>query len=116
MMLQALIEYAEREGLGDLDFEPIGVRWLIDITTDGKLQGQPICLDEPGTGRKETKSKRVVRPRSDPDFVAHGRSYFLCDNLERSALWLEDETKLAARRINQAYFLSLLSEAASGCL
>lgn len=115
MMLQALIEYAERQGLGDLDFEPTGVRWLIDITTDGKLRGQPICLDEPIIGRKGTKPKRVVRPRSDPDFVAHGRSYFLCDNLERSALWLEDETKLAARRINQAYFLSLLAEAASGC-
>jgi len=115
MMLQALIAYAEREGLGDLDFEPIGVRWLIDITSDGKLRGQPICLDEPITGRKGTRPKRVIRPRSDPDFVSHGRSYFLCDNLERSALWVEDETKLAARQINQAYFLSLLTEAASGC-
>lgn len=115
MMLQALIEYAEREGLGDLDFEPIGVRWLIDITSDGKLRGQPICLDEAITGRKGTRPKRVVRPRSDPDFVAHGRSYFLCDTLERSALWVADETKLAARRMNQAYFLSLLAEAASGC-
>lgn len=35
MMLQALIAYAERENLGDPDFETVGVRWLISLTPDG---------------------------------------------------------------------------------
>ena len=30
-MLQALIEYAEREGLGDADFHEVSVRWLVPL-------------------------------------------------------------------------------------
>jgi CRISPR-associated protein Csd1 len=113
MMLQALIAYAEREELGDANFETVGVRWLISLDKTGNLAGViPLAesLDD-----KKPKPKRVERPKSDPDFVSHGRSYFLCDNLERSVLLVEEDTKREKRKINQAYFVSLLEAAANEC-
>jgi len=114
MMLQALIAYAEREGLGDPDFETIGVRWLIALDSHGNLAGDPIPLVE-NPGEKKARPKRLVRPKSDPDFVSHGRSYFLCDSLERSTAFVEDNAKREKRRVNQAYFVGLLVEAAKSC-
>ncbi|MCC6354445.1 MAG: type I-C CRISPR-associated protein Cas8c/Csd1, partial [Verrucomicrobiae bacterium] len=113
MMLQALIAYAERENLGDADFAPVGVRWLISLDRTGKLAGV-VPLSE-SSGGKKPRPKRVERPSSDQDFVAHGRSYFLCDNLERSILMVEDDAKREQRRINQSYFISLLDAAAKDC-
>ena len=46
MMLQALIAYAERENLGDANFETVGVRWLISLDKTGKPAGGPIPLSE----------------------------------------------------------------------
>jgi len=112
-MLQSLIAYAERNGLGDADFEPIGVRWMISIDRTGNLAGL-IPLAE-NLGDKKLKPKRLERPKSDPDFVSHGRSYFLCDSLERSVLLVEDDSKREKRKINQAYFVSLLDTAANEC-
>jgi hypothetical protein len=57
MMLQALIAYAERENLGDPDFEKIGVRWLISLDASGKLAGGPIPLVE-NPGEKSRAPKR----------------------------------------------------------
>lgn len=113
-MLQALIAYAERESLGDPDFETVGVRWLISLDFSGKLAGDPIPLIENLTDKKP-RPKRIVRPKSDPDFVSHGRSYFLCDSLERSAVFVDDDEKREKRRVNHAYFVGLLDEAAKGC-
>src|ERR1039458_4881195 len=92
MMLQALIAYAEREHLGDPDFETVGVRWLISLGRDGQLSGDPIALAA-NPDEKKSKPKRLIRPKSDPDFVSHGRSYFLCDSLERATVFVEDEAK-----------------------
>ncbi len=114
MMLQALIAYAEREKLGDPDFETVGVRWLIPLDGSGKLAGGPIPLAE-NPDAKKPRPKRLTRPKSDPDFVSHGRSYFLCDSLERCLLFVDDPNKAAKRRINQAYFIGLLDEAAKFC-
>jgi CRISPR-associated protein Csd1 len=115
MMLQALIDYAKRESLGETaDFESIGVRWLIPIGRASKLAGGPIPqYDNPD--EKKPRPKRVLRPKSDPDFVGHGRAYFLCDSLERCLLFLDDEAKLLKRKVNQAYFIQLLEEAAKEC-
>jgi CRISPR-associated protein Csd1 len=113
MMLQALIAYAERENLGDADFATVGVRWLISLDKAGKFAGV-IPLAE-NSDDKKPKPKRLVRPNSDPDFVSHGRSYFLCDTLERSLLFVEEAAKLEKRKLNQAYFVSLLDAAASEC-
>lgn len=114
MMLQALIAYAEREKLGDADFETIGVRWLIPLDASGKLAGGPIPLAE-NPDDKKPRPKRLTRPKSDPDFVSHGRSYFLCDSLERCLLFVEDPDKLLKRKVNQAYFIGLLEDAAKSC-
>lgn len=113
MMIQALIAYAERENLGDPDFETVGVRWLVSLTADGQLAGLIPSVENPG--EKKPRPKRMVRPKSDPDFVAHGRSYFLCDSLERATVFVEDDSKREKRRENQSYFLNLLEEAAKGC-
>lgn len=114
-MLQALIAYAKRENLGDdPDFEPVNVRWLIPLDRDGKLAGDPIPLaDDPGA--KKPRPKRLIRPKSDPDFVSHGRAYFLCDSLERSTVFVEEEAKREKRRVNQSYFVALLDAAAEDC-
>ncbi|MHB1953245.1 MAG: type I-C CRISPR-associated protein Cas8c/Csd1 [Sulfobacillus sp.] len=111
MMLQALIDYAERENLGDPDFMPVGVRWLISLDNTGKLAGVIPLVD----GSDDKKPKRIERPKSDPDFVSHGRSYFLCDTLERSILFVEDADKLEKRRLNHGYFTSLIEEASNDC-
>ena len=113
MMLQALVAYAERENLGDADFATVGVRWLISLDTAGNLAGA-IPLAE-NSDDKKPKPKRLKRPNSDPDFVAHGRSYFLCDTLERSLLFVGEAAKLEKRKLNQAYFVSLLDAAANEC-
>ncbi len=114
MMLQALIAYAERENLADLDFETVGVRWLIALDRNGQLSGDPIALAA-NPDEKKPKPKRLLRPKSDPDFVSHGRSYFLCDSLERATVFVEDEAKREKRRVNQAYFAGLIEEAARDC-
>ena len=113
-MLQALIAYAEREKLGDADFETVGVRWLIPLDRAGNLAGDVIPLSD-NPEEKRPRPKRIVRPKSDPDFISHGRSYFLCDSLERSVLFIEEAAKLEKRRINQIYYVGLLEEAAKDC-
>jgi len=114
MMLQALIAYAERENLGEADFESVGVRWLIPLDERGRLAGGPIPLFD-NSDDKKPKPKRMLRPKSDPDFVSHGRSYFLCDSLERSLVFVEEASKREKRKINQCYFIGLLDAAANDC-
>ena len=113
MMLQALIAYAERNNLGDADFETVGARWLISLSVSGDLAGViPLAV---GSDGNKPRPRRVDRPKSDPDFVSHGRSYFLCDSLERSVLLVDEDAKLEKRKINQAYFVNLLDAAAKEC-
>jgi len=117
MMLQALIAYAERLKLAENpDFEAVGIRWLIPLDARGKLAGGPIPQFEAGTpDARKPKPRRVVRPKSDPDFVGHGRSYFLCDTLDRCLLFTDDDEKQAKRKVNQDYFIQLLETAANDC-
>ena len=114
MMLQALVEYAKRQGIGDPYFEGVGTRWIIPTTIGGQLKGGPIPIFDDADSKKP-KPKRRIRPRSDPDFVSHGRSYFLCDSLERCLLFVEDDERLAKRRVNQLYFIGLIEEAMQKC-
>jgi hypothetical protein len=37
MILQSLIAFAERENLGDADFETVAVRWLIPLDKTGNF-------------------------------------------------------------------------------
>ena len=117
MILQALLAYAERENLGDADFEPVGVRWQIPLTADGKLAGSPIPLsDDPSA--KKPPAKTLRRPFTSPNELTQtgnkARSYFLCDSLERATLYLDPKTpeKHENRRAQHRYFRGLLTAAA----
>ncbi len=116
-MLQALIAYAERENLGDADFETVGVRWLVPLDAAGKLAGGPIPLAE-NPDEKKPRAKQFARPFTSPNELNQGtKSHFLCDTLERATLLLDPKAaeKAAARSTQHDYFKSLLTEAASAC-
>jgi CRISPR-associated protein Csd1 len=117
MILQALLAYAERDGLGDADFEPVGVRWLIPLTADSHLSGRPIPLsDEPSA--KKPPPKTLSRPFTSPNELTQtgnkARAYFLCDSLERATLFLDSKfpEKHENRRAQHRYFRGLLTSAA----
>ena len=117
MMLQALIAYAEREKLGDANFEVVGVRWLIPLDQHGKLACGPIPLLE-NPGDKKPRPKMLVRPFTSPNELNQGtKSHFLCDTLERATLFLDPKAteKAEARRVQHAYFQKMLEEAAAAC-
>ena len=48
MILQALMKYAEREGIGDADFETVGLRWFVSISRIGTLSGPHVDLASDG--------------------------------------------------------------------
>ncbi len=117
MMLQALIAYAERENLGDADFEAAAVRWLIPLDLDGKLAGGPIPLFE-NPDEKKPRPKMLMRPFTSPNELNQGtKSHFLCDTLERATLLLDPKAteKAVARRVQHTYFQAMLEEAAGAC-
>lgn len=117
MILQALLAYAERENLGDADFEPVGVRWQIPLTIDGHLSGRPIPLSDNPTANRPS-AKTLKRPFTSPNELTQtgekARSYFLCDSLERATLFLDPKfpKKHENRHAQHRYFRGLLSAAA----
>ena len=117
MMLQTLIAYAAREGLGDADFYDADVRWQIPLDATGRLTGPPIPLsDDPSA--KKPRPRKLRRPFTSPNELTQGdKSHFLCDTLERAALFLDPKTpeKADGRRTQHGYFKSLLTEAATAC-
>ncbi len=115
MMLQALIAYAERENLGDADFEPVKVTWQVEVTSAGKFAGSVVDL-RAGSGNGKTPMK-LIRPFTRGDDVGHGRSHFLSDNLERALLYFQkaDAQKETARRPQFEFFKALLREASGKC-
>ena len=115
MMLQALIAYAERENLGDPDFEAASIHWLISISSDGKLSGDPTPLyDDPGA--KKPQPKKLLRAFTSPNELNQGdKSHFLADSLERAVLMPNPKApeKAEGRRVQHTYFKKLLGEAAA---
>ena len=112
MMLQALIEYAERKGLGDADFASADIRWEIPLDAKGKLCGGPIALTEDATAKKPLP-KKMLRPYTSPNELNQGdKSHFLCDTLERCVQML-DEKSPPARRVQHGYFKMLLQQTAA---
>lgn len=111
MMLQALVEYAERKGLGDADFAGADVRWEIPLDTKGKLCGGPIALSEDASAKKPLP-KKMLRPYTSPNELNQGdKSHFLCDTLERCVQMLDAKSS-PARRVQHGYFKALLEETA----
>jgi CRISPR-associated protein Csd1 len=111
MMLQALIAFAEREGLGDADFASVDVRWEIPLDAKGKLRGGPIALSEDATAKKPPP-KKMLRPYTSPNELNQGdKSHFLCDTLERCVQMLDAKSS-PARRVQHGYFKTLLQQTA----
>lgn len=115
-MLQALIALADREGLGDPDFEETAIHWLLPLNGDGSLSGPPVQLLANSDAKKPTP-KTYKRPFTSPNELSQGgRSHFLADNLERVLLFNPKEPdKAQSRRNSQLYFKNLLTEAAQSC-
>lgn len=112
MMLQALLALAEREHLGDPDFAPVGVRWLLPVTAAGEFAGPPIPVAADPDAKKP-RPKEMFRPFTSQNELNQGdRSNFLCDTLERAALFLDAKSNPARTRQHE-YFKSLLAEAAA---
>ena len=68
-MLEALIEYAERESLGDADFHEASVRWLVPLDAAGNLVGGPIeLMDNPDakSPNRERSPVRLLNKRNSP--------------------------------------------------
>ncbi len=119
MMLQALIEYAERENLGDADFHEASVRWLVPLDFSGNLTGGPIeLLDNPDA--KKPKPKMLLRPFIEQKKLTvstRPRAFFLCDTLERAVNYPDPKKpeRSERREGSHAYFKQLLKEAAGEC-
>ena len=111
MMLQALIAYAERENLGDPDFEKVDVEWVIPINAVGHLAANVIDLRE--------KPRRSLRPFTEQKQLTDARrprAHFLCDCLERALGYGKAGESPSARRLNShKYFKQLLTDALTAC-
>lgn len=112
-MLQALIQYAEREKLGeDPDFELADVHWLIPVTKAGHLASTLMDLREsPKRKSVPTLEQKLLTDAHRP------RARFLCDSLERSLGWFDSrKPQRAARALGSfTFFKELLEEALSQC-
>ncbi len=119
MMLQALIEYAEREDLGDADFHEAPVRWLIPLDVFGNLTGGPIELLD-NSGAKKPKPRTLTRPfieQKELTIASRPRAFFLCDTLERAVNYpdLKKPERAERREGSHVYFKQLLEAAAGEC-
>jgi CRISPR-associated protein Csd1 len=115
MILQALIEYAERSGAQSPDFSTVGVRWLVNLDGKGAYLGLIELFEDPTA--KKLRPKRLVRPFTSPNQISSGKqSHFLCDTLERALGWAEKDAVVKESRQGQhLYFKALLTEAAQTC-
>lgn len=109
-MLQALIEYAERENLGDPDFAPADIKWVIPLDANGHPAGPPIDL------RKSPK--RTLIPLLEQKLLTDAkrpRARFLCDSLERSLGLVDPKKPERADRVKGSldFFKDLLRQAAA---
>lgn len=114
MMIEALIAYAERENLGDADFERVKVRWAISLDAAGNFAGVIPLSENPD--EKKPKPKLFLRPFTPSNQTSSGEvSHFLCDSLERAVLWLDEESasKADRRKTQHEFFKSLLRQAAN---
>lgn len=118
MILQALIEYAEREDLGDADFHEAPVRWLVSLDASGNFTGVIPLLDPDA---KKSKPQTLTRPfieQKELTVASRPRAFFLCDTLERAVNYPDPKKPERAERRegSHAYFKQLLEAAAGECL
>ena len=65
MILKALVELSEREGLmGDLDYQPKAVRWIVTINSEGQMLGEIADTLPRGRQARAAPTGRVSHPQS----------------------------------------------------
>ena len=118
MMLRRLVEYAERlERQGELPprmYSPTRIRWLIDLSPDGKLEGFLCTASESDKGPAR-RGKEYLAPHVDR--TSGVRAKLLADRADY-ALGLVDAVstaRRAAQRAAEAHraFATLVSECAT---
>ena len=118
-MLEALIEYAERESLGDADFHEASVRWLVPLDAAGNLVGGPIeLMDNPDA--KKPKPRTLTRPfieQKKLTVASRPRAFFLCDTLERAVNYPDPKKpeRAGRREGSHTYFKQLLEASTVEC-
>jgi CRISPR-associated protein Csd1 len=108
MILQALYELAQREGLvDDPDFEPKPVAWLVHVGPDGAFLGfedtRTIPPDQQGRKKPKRFAKRYLVPREKP--VTRGDRAFLLYNKAEYAFGIDPDGKRDARKLRARFDL-----------
>lgn len=99
MILQALYRLAEQEELlGDPDYEPKPVAWLVRVDQGGRLLGieGTRAVADPDSKRSRPQPKTFLVPRQ-PTRTSGDRAFFLCDKAEYT-LGLDPQPDEAKRR------------------
>ena len=112
MILQALIAYANLENLGDPDFEPADIAWVIPLNRKGQLAGTPLDL------RKSPKRKAI--PMLEQKLLTDARrprARFLCDSLERSLGFADSKKPQRTTRVAGSFtsFKGLIQQCRDAC-
>lgn len=113
MILQSLIEYAERRRLSeDEAFSPKKVYWQIELDSAGRfLDAVPL-----GQQEKKHRGEDILAPDTPQNLLNGGKiSHFLVDSAERVLLWREadtDESKTKKLGIQHVYYWNLIEECA----
>ena len=117
MILQALYELAQREGLmGDPDFEPKRVAWLVRVSEGGRLLGVEGTRYTPAEEQKKKKPKAIPKsfllPREKP--VTSGDRAFLLFNKAEYAFGIDPQQKRSSEKVRERF--GLFRTKVKGCL
>ena len=117
MILQALHQLAEREGLTeDPDFEPKPVAWLVRVSEEGKLLAIQGTQYIPAEEQKKKKPRRMAKffllPREKP--ITSGERAFLLFNKAEYVFGIDPEQKRPAEDLNRRF--GLFREKVRNCL
>ncbi len=111
MILQRLVEYAERNGLGfDQTYSDKRIYWQIELDGTGKFLG----ITPRGMGEKKHTGEDIPAPYTSQSLLQGGKiSHFILDSSERTLLWYEPDitsAKLAKIKTQNKYFWRLVEE------
>jgi len=118
-MLEHLVRYAERKGLGDDPcFVAKSVKWAIALSDDGSFRGiNPLGNPDDKGWKGKQFSKTPLTPRNE--LQVGGKSHFLSESAETVLLLFPDEPKLnktmeetrESIKAKHAYFRKMFEEA-----
>ncbi len=118
-MLEHLVRYAERKGLGDDPcFAAKSIKWAIVLNDDGSFQGiKP--LGNPDDKNWKGKNFQTAPYTPENELLSGGKSHFLSETAETVLLWFPETPKknktleetVASIKAKHDYFQELCEEA-----